>query len=114
MPKARTVSSTVERNVIKIEQIYEAYREAVDELDAMRRELKPLIDALDDPDDRAIMRLRYMDGYSPEVIADSNLFPLSKRAVYNHLRHAERSILYNVPIDGTAAIVVKQSKDSVV
>lgn len=92
MPRSRDVGNPVERAVIKVEQVYDAYRETLQELQAMREELGPLIDELPDPDDKAIMRLRYMQGYSPEIIADSNLFPLGRRAVYNHLVHAEQVI----------------------
>lgn len=92
MPKSRDVGNPVERSVIKIEEIYQAYREALTELQAMRDQLEPLIDALPDPDDKALMRLRYIQGFSPEVIAESEMFPLARRAVYNHLFHAEQMI----------------------
>lgn len=54
----------------------------------MRQELQPMIDALEDPTAKALMRLRYMDGFTPGVIEKSSLFNMSRRGIYYKLREA--------------------------
>lgn len=68
----------------------DVYRAALNELEAMRVELDPMIDMLDDINDRGVMRMRYIKGYRPEEIAV--ILEMSRRGVYYHLSHSERII----------------------
>ena len=68
---------------IQIDEVKRAYRETLGELEQMKRELDPLIDELENPDDRAVMRLRYIECYSPEDIAEGGETPLRVTANEN-------------------------------
>ena len=87
MPRGSGTSSQVEDGAIKISEVNDAYREVFDELVAMQKELDPLIDSLERADDRAVMRLRYIKGYSPEDIAEA--IHRTDRAIYYYLSRAE-------------------------
>lgn len=89
MPRGGSGNRQEEAYVI-LADVLDAYKDTMDELDTMRAELKPFIDALPDPDEKAIMILRYMDGYSPEEIP--GMVKLSRASVYGHLKRAERKI----------------------
>lgn len=91
MPRGGSGNRQEEAYVI-LADVLDAYKDTMDELDTMRAELKPFIDALPDPDEKAIMILRYMDGYSPEEIP--GMVKLSRASVYAHLNRAERKIMY--------------------
>ena len=83
--------SQTEDGAIMLVAAKDAYREAIAELDAMRKELAPIIDTLDDPDEKAVARMRYMHGYDPDEIAQAiNYHP---RTVYRKLKRAERKLL---------------------
>ena len=71
-----------------MEQTFEA-------LEKMRREMDGLIDSLANPDDRAVMRLRYLKGRSPEEIAET-IF-MSDRMVYYILARAEKELARRFP-----------------
>ena len=71
MPHGGGGHDQVADGAINITEIKAAYREVLGELERMRNELDPLIDDLDNPDDRAVMRLRYIKGVSPEDIAEA-------------------------------------------
>lgn len=68
----------------------DAYREALEELETMRKELDPYLTALQDDAERAIMRMRYIYGYDPETIADAVSY--HPRTVYRKLKSAERRL----------------------
>lgn len=91
MPRGGGGNRQEEANVI-LADVLDAYQDAAAELESMRTELKPLVDALPDPDEKAIMILRYFDGYSPEDIPE--MVKLSRATVYAHLNRAERKIMY--------------------
>ena len=76
--------------VIRLAIARDAYREALDELEAMREQLSPMIDRLEDPDEKAAMRMRYLHGLSPEEIAET--IHRTDRSVYIYLSRAERKI----------------------
>ena len=96
MPRWSSSGDKLERDVISLSELRDAYAEAVDELERMRAELRPCINALDDPSERAVMRLRYMCGYSPEQIISSENLGLSRASVYRYLRSAEARIVEKV------------------
>lgn len=95
MPRGSGNNSQVEAGAIELSEVGIAYREVFEELQTMRTELDPLLGELENPDDIAVLRLRYMDGYRPSEIPDA-IF-LSERAVYYHLCSAERQLMAMFP-----------------
>ena len=87
--------SQVETGAIELAEVEESYREVLDELNAMRKELEEMLVQLDDPDDIGIMRLRYIVGHYPEEIPD--LVNLSRRAMFYHLSGAEKKLMRLFP-----------------
>lgn len=87
--------SQVETGAIELAEVEESYREVLDELNAMRKELEGMLVQLDDPDDIGIMRLRYIVGHYPEEIPD--LVNLSRRAMFYHLSGAEKKLIRLFP-----------------
>ena len=66
-----------------------------EELKEMRDILEPIIDRINDPDERAIMRLRYLKGYGTESI--SNAIYKTERAVYYVLSRVEKRLAKMYP-----------------
>lgn len=91
MPRGSGNHSQVETGAIELSEVGRAYREVFEALEEMRAELDPLLSTLENSDDIAVMRLRYMDGYRPNEIPDT-IF-LSERSVYYHLNNAERQLI---------------------
>ena len=95
MPRATGNHSQVEDGAIELAEVEEAYHDVFDELKAMRTELRQLIRGLDNPDDRGIMQLRYIDGWDVKDIPDA--VHLSERAMFYHLAGAERKLIQMYP-----------------
>lgn len=95
MPRGGAGHDQVSEGAIKIDEIKQAYRETLGELEQMQRELDPLIDTLDNPDDRAVMRLRYVECFSPEDIAEA--IHRTDRSVYYYLSRAEDQLARAYP-----------------
>ena len=95
MPRGSDNHSKVEDGAIKISALKDAYAEVIDELNVMREELSPLIDTLEDPDDRAVMRLRYIKGFRPEEFAHERY--RTARSIYYYLKRAEDSLIRMYP-----------------
>ena len=91
MPRASGNHSKVEDGAIRMADLTDAYNEVMTELKKMREELEPLIGSLDRADDRAVMRLRYMKGFSPEDIADA--IHRTDRSIYYYLSRAENELV---------------------
>ena len=91
MPRGSGNQSNVESGAIRISDLKEAYREVVNELNAMQAELDPIISDLTNADDRAVMRLRYIKGYSPEDIAEA--IHRTDRSIYYYLSRAEDQLV---------------------
>lgn len=92
MPRASGYSADrIVNAVIKLEDAESAYHEAIDQLQQMRKELKPYVDSLQ-PSDRALMRLRYMMGYSLDEMANDSTIHMDKTTVWRHLRESEKKI----------------------
>lgn len=87
MPRGGGGHDQVADGAIKVDEVKAAYREVLGELEQMQRELDPLIDKLENPDDRAVMRLRYIECYSPEDIAEA--IHRTSRSVYYYISRAE-------------------------
>ena len=75
---------------IILADVVDAYHETLEELEQMRAELKPYVDRLANPHERAVMRMRYMDGHRPEKIALA--IDRDVRSVYRYLKRAEKQI----------------------
>jgi DNA-directed RNA polymerase specialized sigma24 family protein len=95
MPHGGGTKDKVADGAIKVAELKEAYREILSELKRMKHELDPLISTLENADDRAVMRLRYINGFSPEDIADA-IFK-TDRSVYYYLSRAEDHLARNFP-----------------
>ena len=95
MPHGGGGHDQVAEGAINILDIKAAYREVLESLERMRKELDPLIDSLDNPDDRAVMRLRYIKGFSPEDIAEA--IHRTDRSIYYYLSRAEEQLARKHP-----------------
>ena len=95
MPRGGAGRDQVSDGAINISEIKAAYHEVLDELQTMRSELDPLISSLDNPDDRAVMRLRYINGFSPEDIAEA--IHRTDRSIYYYLSRAEDQLARMYP-----------------
>ena len=95
MPHGGAGHDQVADGAISITEITAAYAEVLHELAVMRYELEPLIGSLDNPDDRAVMRLRYIQGFSPEDIADA--IHRTDRSIYYYLSRAEDQLARKYP-----------------
>lgn len=95
MPHGGAGHDQVADGAINIMEIKAAYREVLGLLEKMRSELDPLIDSLDNPDDRAVMRLRYIRGFSPEDIAEA--ISRTDRSIYYYLSRAEDELARKFP-----------------
>ena len=95
MPRASGNHSKVEDGAIRLADLTDAYNEVMTELKQMREELEPLIDSLDRADDRAVVRLRYIKGFSPEDIADA--IHRTDRSIYYYLGRAEDELVRKHP-----------------
>lgn len=95
MPHGGGGHDQVADGAINILEIKAAYREVLDDLERMRNELDPLINALENPDDRAVMRLRYINGFSPEDIAEA--IHRTDRSIYYYLSRAEDQLVRKYP-----------------
>ena len=95
MPRGSDNHSKVEDGAIRIADIVKAYSEVLAELEQMRTELDPLITTLDNADDRAVMRLRYIHGFSSEDIAEA--IHRTDRSIYYYLSRAEDQLVRKFP-----------------
>lgn len=95
MPRGGVEKDKVADGAVQIADLKETYREALEELQSMREMLDPLIDSLENVDDRAVMRLRYVKGYSPEDIAEA--IHRTARSIYYYLDRAEDKIVKLYP-----------------
>lgn len=95
MPRGGSQHDQVQDGAIRIAELKEAYREILNELEQMRTELDTLISQMVDADDRAVMRLRYIKGWSPEDIAEA--IHRTDRSVYYYLSRAEDVLVREHP-----------------
>ena len=95
MPHGGGGHDQVADGAINISEIKAAYREVLGELQQMRDELDPLISSLENADDRAVMRLRYINGFSPEDIAEA--IHRTDRSIYYYLSRAEDLLARKYP-----------------
>jgi len=95
MPRGGSGKNQVEDGAIKLVELKEAYAEVSTELHYMQVELIPLIDTLEDARLSATMRLRYINGYSQDEIADA--IYVATRTVRRYLMLAERELCKRYP-----------------
>ena len=95
MPRGGSQRDQVQDGAIRIAELKEAYAEIIRELEQMRSELDTLISQMVDADDRAVMRLRYIKGWSPEDIAEA--IHRTDRSVYYYLSRAEDVLVREHP-----------------
>ena len=69
MPHSKKARSIVENGAVNLVILKEQQAAALDKVQEMRTELSEMITTLPDIDQRAIMRLRYLNGHKPEHIA---------------------------------------------
>ena len=79
-----------EANIMLI-SVRDAYHEAVEELESLREQLKPMLPRMDDDTERAIIRLRYIYGYDPQKIAQAISY--HPRTVLRKLSSAETKLM---------------------
>lgn len=90
MPRAGGGKNREEEARILLIDAKDSYREALKELEQMREELEPKLLMLND-EERGVMRLRYIYGYNPEIIA--KVIYAHPRTVYRRLKSAERNMM---------------------
>jgi DNA-directed RNA polymerase specialized sigma24 family protein len=95
MPRGGSGRNQVEDGAIKLAELKEAYEAVMNELHYMQIELIPLIDTLEDARLSAAMRLRYINGYSQNEIADA--IYVADRSVRRYLMLAERELCKRYP-----------------
>jgi len=95
MPRGGGQHDQVQDGAIRVAELRDAYSEIEEELKAAREALKPLINVLENADDRAVMRLRYIKGFSPEDIAEA--IHRTDRSVYYYLSRAEDQLARRFP-----------------
>ena len=95
MPRGGSQNNQVQDGAIRIAELRDAYREIMDEITILQAALDPLISTLDNADDRAVMRLRYIKGFSPEDIAEA--IHRTDRSVYYYLSRAEDQLARRFP-----------------
>ena len=80
----------VSHGVELIEEARDAYRAIQRELDGLRSQARPLIDALDDPLERQVASLRYLQGLTVRQIAYRLCY--SEQHVFRVMARAEKKL----------------------
>lgn len=90
MPSGTAHGDSFGDNVIRYDEAKEALQKLLGELQELRREAEPCINTLDDPFQRTVMKLRYLDGYNVQKIAIELHY--SDRHIFRLLKQAEKKI----------------------
>ena len=90
MPRGGARRGPVEPGVELIEDAREVYRDIRRELDALREEARPLIDAIEDPLERQVAAMRYLEGLTVRQIAYRLCY--SEQHVYRLVARAEKRL----------------------
>lgn len=90
MPRGGGNGSQVEQGAEMLAAARGAYQAIRGELESMRKELAPYVEELEDPLERSVMRMRYMDGYSGREIAYRLTY--SERHVFRVLESGEKKV----------------------
>ena len=84
MPRDRNTRSKVEIGAVIAADLQTKHAELLAQLDEMKTELAEMLSSIDEVDRRAVMRLRYLNGYKPEQIAAGCV--MSVRSVYRFMK----------------------------
>ena len=90
MPHGGGVSSPVENGVIELEETRSAYETIRAELAQMKDQLSPIIDNMENPLEKNVMRLRYLEGKRVAEIGWNLNY--SERHIRRVLERAEKNI----------------------
>ncbi len=93
MPRGSASDDRMAENVILLDLAKQARDQIVTELEDMRKQLGPMIEALDVPLQKSAMRMRYIEGHSVREIAYSLNY--SEQHIFRILTIAERKIQKN-------------------
>ena len=91
MPKGGMNEGILENGVDLLTDAKQRRDEIRDSLTVLRKRLSPIIDTLENPMDKQIMRMRYLEGWSVRKIALRLSF--SERWIFKRLQCAEEKIL---------------------
>ena len=81
----------VENGVIELDECRKAYQEICKELTEMKSEISPIIDSMENPLEKNVMRLRYMEGKRVAEIGWNLNY--SERHIRRVLEKAEKYIV---------------------
>ena len=95
MPHTRKTRSKVESAAVAIAYLEEKHADLLEEIRQTREELADMITALTDPDQQAVLRLRYLKGYRPETIAAG--VNLCVRSVFTKLDQGKAELMRLYP-----------------
>lgn len=95
MPHTQKTRSKVEGAAVAIAYLEEKYADLLEEIRQAREELADMITALADPDQQAVLRLRYIKGYRPETIAAG--INLCVRSVFTKLDQGKAELMRLYP-----------------
>ena len=84
MPHSKNTQSKVETGAVIAADLQTKHAELLAQLDEMKTELEEMFSTIDAADRRAVMRLRYLNGYKPEQIAAG--CGMSVRTVYRFIK----------------------------
>lgn len=90
MPHGSGTSSPVENGVIELEETRSAYETIRAELAQMKDQLSPIIDNMENPLEKNVMRLRYLEGKRVAEIGWNLNY--SERHIRRVLERAEKNI----------------------
>lgn len=95
LPRMRVRMERVKGSITREKQqgateLERQYAAMVDELDSMSRELAPMIEQLQDANERAVMKLRYIERYKPDDVAYAMAY--CQRHTMRILERAEKRI----------------------
>lgn len=89
MPHSHSVSSKVENSSIRMVELTEMINVQVERMTALRDEIETAIEALEDLDQRSVLKFMYINDFPAEKIAEimsmseRNVYFIRKRAIEN-------------------------------
>ena len=95
LPHTQGTSSKVETGAVKIAMLEEQHAALLEQIRQEKAELSEMIDTLEDIDEKGILRLRYLNGRKPEIIAE--WVGLSIRSVFSKLKSGKAELAKRFP-----------------
>lgn len=96
MPRGGVVENQVEKDIDVRLMLENEQMQVMQELTAMREELRPGIDSLVDGTERRVMRVRYMCGSGHSLKETASMFGYCERHTRRILQRAENRIMQDV------------------